>query len=169
MTKAESNSGKDCKKPKKSPKAEAQVGTWVVPMSGTGRAGSTCEGSAHQPAPEAKKRHRAPPLSVRTSVAQRAAIKAKAKAAGLSVNRYLLLLACGTDLVPNKPNPEDRVERAGVLRAFRGTGTLLNQIARHLNSGRIIGSIDIAALLERHEQNAYEVLNAFIRAMPHEK
>jgi len=178
MTKAESGSGKDNEK-KKARRAEAQVGTWVIPMSGTGTAGSTCEGSAHQPArlrvsrsdvasrPKAK-RVRPSPLTLRVSDQQRAAIKAKAKAAGLSVNRYLLLLACGSELAPVKPTVEDRVERAGALRAYRGTGTLLNQIARHLNSGRIVGAFDIAALLERHDKNAKEVLTAFIKGMPYE-
>jgi hypothetical protein len=153
---------------KNSSKSSAQVGSLVVPNSGTGQADSTCESSAHRPTPKAKD-NRPPPLSVRASDEQRAAIRAKAKAAGLSVNRYLLLTACSADLAPLRPSAEDRAERALALRSFRGTGTLLNQIARHLNSGRIIGSFDIAALLERHEKNAAKVLTAFIKDMPHEE
>lgn len=154
--------------PKKSPKAKAQVGTLVVPKSGTGKAGSTCEGSARQPAPKAKD-NRPPPLSVRATAAQRAAIKARAKAAGLSVNRYLLLQGCGSDLAAIRPSAEDRIQRAGALRAYRGTGNLLNQIARHLNTGRIIGAFDIAALLKRHQDNADAALAAFIKGMPDDK
>ena len=167
MTKAESGSGKDYEK-KKMRRAEAQVGSLVVPNSGTGKAGSTCEELRPiDPTPKAKD-NRLPPLSVRASAEQRAAIKAKAKAAGLSVNKFMLLQSCGSDLASVRPSVEDRVERAGVLRAYRGTGILLNQIARHLNSGRIVGAFDIAALLERHDKNAKEVLTAFIKGMPHE-
>ncbi|MGB9152143.1 MAG: hypothetical protein WCD70_03545 [Alphaproteobacteria bacterium] len=151
---------------KKAQRANAQVGTWVIPKSKTGTAGSPCEGLHPINPPPKAKRKRPAPIPVRASDVQRAAIKAKAGNAGISVNQFMLQQALGTDLVPAKLTPEDRVARAGALRAYRGTGTLLNQIAKHLNSGRIIGAVDVAGAIKRHEDNASRMLEAFIKGLP---
>ena len=148
----------------KRPRAKAQVGTWVIPKSKTGSSGH--EGLCPiNPNLKAKKK-RPSPLTMRVSVSQRAAIKASADKAGLSVNQFLLLQALGSELAPVRPNAADRIERAGALRVYRGTGNLLNQIAKHLNSGRIIGAVDVAGAIKRHEDNAALMLAAFIKRLP---
>ena len=152
-------------------RADAQVGSVVVPRSKIESAGIVASGTLDEgrcpidPTPTAKKK-RPTPLSIRASASQRAAIKARAAEAGLSVNQFLLFLACGPDLVPIRPSKEDRLQRAAALRAIRGTGTLLNQMTRHLNSGRIVGAVKLSEAIKRHEENTAAMLAAFIKGAP---
>jgi hypothetical protein len=151
-------------------KTGAQVGTMVlppaavIPCSRTGTAGH--EGQSPIDPLREKKVKRPSPLTLRITSSQRAAIRARAARAGCSVNRYVLLQACGRELVPNHLSPEDRAERAALLRCYRGTGNLLNQIARQLNSGRIVGALDIVSVMKRHEENANRVMQAFVKDAP---
>ena len=158
----------ESKRTKKSGKAGAQVGTWVVPKSSTGEAGD--EGLRPvKPDKKSKKRKRPPPISIRPTAVQRAIIANNAKAAEMSRNKYVLMKSCGAEHVPIKPSKEDRVERAAALRNLRTTGNLLNQIAKHLNSGCVVGSFDIGARIDRHEKNIAKVMATFFKCMPDEE
>jgi len=77
------------------------------------------------------------PLTIRLSEKQKKIIKAKAQAAGISVNRFVLASALGSDYRP----PANRELTRALLRVYRelnAQGNNLNQIARQLNAGLIL-------------------------------
>lgn len=77
------------------------------------------------------------PLTIRLSERQRQIIRAKAQAAAISVNRFVLAAALGSDY---KPPIDPELTRA-LLRVYRelnAQGNNLNQIARQLNAGLVL-------------------------------
>jgi Bacterial mobilisation protein (MobC) len=113
----------------------AQVESLVVPNSGGGlKPGS----KTRQERPSGgTTRSRVYPLSVRVPEHQRKAICSKARAAGVSVNRFLIAAALGLDYRP----PVDRGLALALLaihRELAAQGNNLNQIARQLNAGIVL-------------------------------
>ncbi len=77
------------------------------------------------------------PLTIRLSERQKKIIRAKAQAAAISVNRFVLAAALGSDYRP----PADPELTRALLRVYRelnAQGNNLNQIARQLNAGLIL-------------------------------
>jgi len=77
------------------------------------------------------------PLTIRLSERQKGIIRAKAQAAAISVNRFVLAAALGSDY---KPPIDPELVRA-LLRVYRelnAQGNNLNQIARQLNAGLVL-------------------------------
>lgn len=77
------------------------------------------------------------PLTIRLSERQKQIIRAKAQAATISVNRFVLAAALGSDYRP----PVDPELTRALLRIYRelnAQGNNLNQIARQLNAGLVL-------------------------------
>ena len=113
----------------------AQVETLVLPNSrgGLPPGGVTWD----EQASEGDGSKRPSPLTIRLSERQKQIIRAKAHAAGMSVNRFVLAAALGSDYRP----PADPQLTRALLRMYRelnAQGNNLNQIARQLNAGVIL-------------------------------
>ena len=113
----------------------AQVETLVLPKSvgGLKPGGITWEDDSE----DRDSIKRPSPLTIRLSEKQKKIIRAKAQAAGISVNRFVLASALGSDYRP----PADPKLTQSLLRVYRelnAQGNNLNQIARQLNAGVVL-------------------------------
>ena len=123
--------------PKKSPKSFTQVANVVLPHSGELKLDDeTGDGNTTDEPPPKK---RPAPLPIRATEAQKALIKAKAQAAGVSVSRYVLIAALGSDYVQPEPprDPALVTELFKLNRELTRQGTNLNQIAKKVNEGSV--------------------------------
>ena len=100
-------------------------------------------------------RHRTPTLSIRPTAEQRAAITERARAAGMSVNRYLLTAALdGSDVAPAPPPRIRAIDPATAstlqgLRAEVGKlGNVVNQLARAAYLGQLHNGADVGPMLQ---------------------
>jgi hypothetical protein len=115
----------------------AQVESLVLPNSrgGLKPGGNTRTGITWDDDSEDRDSVKRPsPLTIRLSERQKQIIRAKAQAAAISVNRFVLAAALGSDYRP----PADPELTRALLRVYRelnSQGNNLNQIARQLNGG----------------------------------
>jgi hypothetical protein len=110
----------------------AQVESLVLPNSRGGLKPGGITWSEGTEGSDSKKR--ISPLTIRLSAAQKKIIQAKAQSAELSVNRFVLASALGSDYKP----PIDKELARALLRIYRelnAQGNNLNQIAWQLNTG----------------------------------
>lgn len=113
----------------------AQVESLVLPNSPGGLKPGGITWDEH--ASEYDSAKRPSPLTIRLSERQKRIIRAKAQAAAISVNRFVLAAALGSDY---KPPADPELTRA-LLRVYRelnAQGNNLNQIARQLNAGLVL-------------------------------
>lgn len=118
----------------------AQVESWVLPNSG----GLKPEGNtskAKRGNTEGREVQRRPsPLTVRLTELQRQIIRDKARLAGISVNRFVLASALGSNYRP--PADPDLLKALFALnRELTAQGNNLNQIAKQLNAGLITSGV----------------------------
>lgn len=96
------------------------------------------------PAPKrsgSEKRQRGVPVSVRFSPTERAALDAKARAAGLSIGSYLRAAGLGDAGPRARRAPTVNAELlAHALAGLNKAGSNLNQVAHVLNAGRAAGA-----------------------------
>ena len=117
----------------------AQVESLVLPNSGCGLkpGGITWDDDAQ----DSDSIKRPSPLTIRLSEKQKKIIRAKAQSAGISVNRFVLASALGSDYRP----PADPELTRALLRIYRelnAQGNNVNQIARQLNAGVVLPGQD---------------------------
>jgi hypothetical protein len=113
----------------------AQVESLVIPNSrgGLPPGGVTWDEQARK----SDSPKRPPPITVRLSEQQKQIIRAKAQAASMPVNRFMLASALGSDYRP----PADPQLTRALLRMYRelnAQGNNLNQIAGQLNAGVVL-------------------------------
>ena len=144
----------------------AQVESLVAPNSGCGLkpVGSTKtpERRSTGKSRGSTARKRPGPLAVRFSAAELATIRAKAKGAGCSTNRYIRAAALGSDY--RAPlDPELARALLALRRELAAQGNNLNQIARQLNAGIVLPGQD--ALLDALALSTEETHRAVRRAL----
>ena len=107
------------------------------------------------------------PLTVRLSERQRQLIRGKAKAAGMSVNGFVLASALGSDYRPPM-NPELTRVLLALNRELTAQGNNLNQIARQLNAGIVLPGQEsiLGALAQSIQQTLRGVRAALARGGP---
>lgn len=107
-------------------------------------------------------RKRPAPLAVRFSAAELATIRARAKSAGCTTNRYIRATALGSDY--RAPlDPELARALLSLRRELAAQGNNLNQIARQMNAGIVLPGQDV--LLEALAQSTEETHRAVRRAL----
>lgn len=120
-------------------------------MTGTPKPEAGADLAPHRSGSE--KRQRGAPVSVRLSDEERAIVKAKAAAAGLSVGSYLRLAGLGDAGQRAKRAPVVNAELlAQAVAALNKVGSNLNQIAHILNAGKAAGASEAVTTL--HETRA---------------
>jgi hypothetical protein len=118
----------------------AQVESLVLPNSrgGLKPGGNTQGGITWDDVGEDRDSTKRPsPLTIRLSERQKQIIRAKAQAAAISVNRFVLAAALGSDY----RSPADPELTRALLRVYRelnAQGNNLNQIARQLNANVVL-------------------------------
>jgi Bacterial mobilisation protein (MobC) len=118
----------------------AQVDSLVLPNSrgGLKPGGNTQEGITwDDDGTDRDSIKRPSPLTIRLSERQKRIIRAKAQAAAISVNRFVLAAALGSDY----RSPADPELTRALLRVYRelnAQGNNLNQIARQLNASVVL-------------------------------
>lgn len=106
-----------------------------------------------------EKRQRGAPVSVRLSDAERAAVKAKAAAAGLSMGSYLRLAGLGDVGMRARRAPTVNAELlAQAVAALNKVGSNLNQVAHTLNAGRAAGSAEALQTLQETRAAVLQIL-----------
>ncbi len=98
-------------------------------------------------------------ISVRVSRTEWTALKARARASGRSLSRYLAEAGLGS--ADCLPDPTLRAERARALLHLRKVGVNLNQLARRLNSGGPVASHQVATTLAAVEAAAAELRRSY--------
>lgn len=129
-----------------SPKSSAQVETLVIPRAVIPMSG------------ELKLNVKRPsPLTLRASENQKAIIRAKARAASVTVNHFVLAAALNSDYKPPR-NPELIKALLAANRELTAQGNNLNQIAKHMNSsqarpdeGNSLLAIIVRSMLNTHK------------------
>lgn len=100
-----------------------------------------------------EKRQRGAPVSVRLSDEERAEVKRRATAAGLSVGSYLRLAGLDAAGIRARRAPTVNAELlAQAVAALNKVGSNLNQIAHILNAGKAAGATE--AVMTLHETRA---------------
>lgn len=96
-------------------------------------------------------------IDVRVSPAEYQRLEEKAEAANLKPGRFAVAAALGLEIKPKVP----RINRE-LYNSLAHTGNLLNQIARALNAGSIIGNARLVAALRDLQQQLAETRRALV-------
>jgi hypothetical protein len=100
-------------------------------------------------------------IDLRVTPAQRHAMKAAAKKAGLSVAALICLCTLGENGPRARRNPgADTVVLAKLLAEMGKSGSNLNQIAYQLNSGGAVEPPDLAEAIAEHRAVAEAIMRA---------
>lgn len=97
------------------------------------------------------KKRREPPMSIRPTAGQRAAILERAAAAGMSVNAYALSCMLSGAASAPKPPPRFDPDTLAMLRGVRADlgrlGNVVNQLAHTAHLGQLDNGAEVGPLL----------------------